>query len=229
LFSTHFQFAFSVDTTSGAISFDLDEYSFRGSLSASNVDMDLLYQGVRLFRTNGSGVAELLVGGGVVGEGGGLAFNHTQDMYGNLYENHDRFTLPLFAGSVPLGGVSFEDTDFYDGALSPGFSADFNPGPNATDDPMETNENAVLTIYAAGLLANDWTPDGVLSILSLDTTGTAGSVTDMGDGTYLYDPHGVFDFLAAGESAEDSFLYTVTDGFGGTATARVVVIVHGGP
>jgi VCBS repeat-containing protein len=226
-FVTHLLFGFSVDTSSGAVSFDFDEFSFRGSLSASNVDIGLRYRGVGLLGTNNSGVAELKVGGGVVGEGGGLAFSHTEDIYGTPYENHDRYYLPLFAGSIPLGSVTFEDSDFHDGVLSPGFSADFNADPITSDDHAETNENAVLTIAAAGLLANDGTPAGALSILSIDTTETVGTVTDAGDGIYLYDPRGAFDFLATGESAEDSFLYTVMNSLGGTATARVVITIDG--
>ncbi len=62
---------------------------------------------------------------------------------------------------------------------------------------------------------------------SVDTTGTLGSVTDNGDGTFGYDPAGAFESLAAGETATDSFTYTVDDGNGGTATETVTITING--
>lgn len=41
------------------------------------------------------------------------------------------------------------------------------------------------------------------------------------DGSFDYDPNGVFQSLIAGQTDTDSFTYTVDDGFGGTATATV--------
>lgn len=62
---------------------------------------------------------------------------------------------------------------------------------------------------------------------SVDTAGTLGSVTNNSDGTFTYDPKGAFDSLAAGESATDTFTYTVEDGNGGTRTANVSVAITG--
>ncbi len=61
----------------------------------------------------------------------------------------------------------------------------------------------------------------------LDTTGTLGSVTDNGDGTFSYDPNGAFDDLAAGQTATDSFIYTVDDGNGGSASAVATITING--
>jgi VCBS repeat-containing protein len=47
------------------------------------------------------------------------------------------------------------------------------------------------------------------------------------DGTYDYDPNGQFDSLGAGQSATDSFTYTISDGNGGTDTATVTITVNG--
>ena len=44
---------------------------------------------------------------------------------------------------------------------------------------------------------------------------------------YDYDPTGQLDFFAVGESATDTFTYTVDDGNGGTDTAMVTVNVSG--
>jgi len=48
------------------------------------------------------------------------------------------------------------------------------------------------------------------------------------DGTYVYDPNGKFVRLRRGETAAESFTYTVSDGRGGYATATVTVTVEGG-
>ena len=39
--------------------------------------------------------------------------------------------------------------------------------------------------------------------------GQLGLVTDNGDGTFTYDPNGAFESLAVGETATDTFTYTI--------------------
>jgi VCBS repeat-containing protein len=78
------------------------------------------------------------------------------------------------------------------------------------------------------VLANDSDADGDrLSVATVDRTGTKGKVTDNGDGTFAYDPNGKFAKLAKGESATDTFAYTVSDGQGGRATAIVTIQIDG--
>ena len=57
-----------------------------------------------------------------------------------------------------------------------------------------------------------------------DDNGTPG---DQSDVTLAYDPHGYFEYLAVGETATDSFSYTISDGHGGNDTATVTVNVTG--
>ena len=104
-----------------------------------------------------------------------------------------------------------------------------NDGPLAGDDSATTDEDTVLTISGAALLANDSDVDAsdVLSIQSVDDSALTGTLTDNGDGTYSYDPNGQFEYLAVGEQATDSFDYTVSDGSGGTDTATVTITVTG--
>lgn len=47
------------------------------------------------------------------------------------------------------------------------------------------------------------------------------------DGTFSYDPTGRFDWLAEGQVAEDSFVYTVTDGHGASSSATAWVTIVG--
>ena len=78
------------------------------------------------------------------------------------------------------------------------------------------------------VLGNDTDPDnGNLSVISIDQSQTAGVVTLDQSGVVRYDPNGQFEGLAAGETATDSFTYTVADGQGGQDTATVTITING--
>ena len=64
---------------------------------------------------------------------------------------------------------------------------------------------------------------------TLNTSGTLGTVTDLGSGNFDYDAStsAVFNQLAQGATATDSFSYTVTDNHGGHSTATATVTVTG--
>ncbi|MGB5593438.1 MAG: tandem-95 repeat protein, partial [Crocosphaera sp.] len=64
------------------------------------------------------------------------------------------------------------------------------------------------------------------TIESIDTTETLGLVTDNGDGTFNYNPNGQFESLGVGETATDTFNYTIDDSNGGTDTANVTVTIN---
>ena len=105
-----------------------------------------------------------------------------------------------------------------------------NDAPVANDDSgtgFTTDEDTSFT--TASVLTNDTDVDvgDILTVLGIDTTGTIGSVIDNGDGTFDYDPNGMFEDLASGDAATDSFSYTVSDGNGGTDTAVVTITVEG--
>ncbi|MGC9371460.1 MAG: Ig-like domain-containing protein [Paracoccaceae bacterium] len=102
-----------------------------------------------------------------------------------------------------------------------------NDAPTANDDSGVVGEDGPGIVI--DLLGNDTDPDGsdVLAVDSFDFSGLQGSVTDNGDGTVTYDPDGAFEDLDSGETALDSFTYTVGDGHGGADTATVNVTVEG--
>ena len=113
-----------------------------------------------------------------------------------------------------------------------------NDRPDAVDDAISTDEDAVATVSAPGLLRDDSDLDGdALAVDQVD--GAAGNVgrafrTARGatlsvnaDGSLSYDPTGVFDALRPGEQASDSFTYRVSDGNGGTDTATVAITIDG--
>jgi VCBS repeat-containing protein len=66
-----------------------------------------------------------------------------------------------------------------------------------------------------------------LSVANIDTTSTIGVVTNNGDGTFDYDPNGQFEHLAVGETATDTFTYTVIDEGRITDVATVTITVTG--
>jgi len=93
-------------------------------------------------------------------------------------------------------------------------------------DDFTTDENTALT--TGSVLLNDSDADGdILRIASVSLAGTLGLVTDNGDGTFGYDPNGAFERLGDGETATDTFSYTLSDGNGGTTVATVTVTITG--
>ena len=59
------------------------------------------------------------------------------------------------------------------------------------------------------------------------TLASGAVITMLADGTYSYDTHNAFNGLALGETASDSFTYTITDSQGATATATVAITITG--
>jgi VCBS repeat-containing protein len=105
-----------------------------------------------------------------------------------------------------------------------------NRPPLAQDDAFATDEEHPVTIASPGLLFNDLDPDpyDLLLVTALDTGGTVGTVTRWGPrGAFTYDPNGQFDYLQGGDSATDSFSYTVSDAVGDTHTAAVTITIIG--
>jgi VCBS repeat-containing protein len=101
-----------------------------------------------------------------------------------------------------------------------------NDAPVAAPDEAAANEDSAPSI---AVLANDTDVDSGANLIvtALDTAGTTGAVTIAADGkSVTYDPTGRFD-LAGGETATDTFTYTVSDGAGGESTATVTTTILG--
>lgn len=103
-----------------------------------------------------------------------------------------------------------------------------NDAPDAVADTATTREDQAVMIAP---LANDTDPDVAdkdhLTVLSIDTHGTLGTVTIKADGTLSYDPAGKFNYLNGSQTATDTFSYTASDGHGGTDTTTVTVTIEG--
>jgi VCBS repeat-containing protein len=115
-----------------------------------------------------------------------------------------------------------------------------NDAPVAQDDEFVTNENTAVN---GNVLADNGNgPDDDVDGDPLTVTHVNGSTANVGtqivlasgallllnaDGSFAYDPNGQFEELGAGDSAQDSFTYTVADGQGGSDTATVTLTING--
>ena len=99
-----------------------------------------------------------------------------------------------------------------------------NDAPDANDIAGATHEEGPAITLTADFDDLDLSDSHSFSV---DTTGTLGTVINNGDGTFGYDPGNAFSFLGQGETATDTFTYTVDDGEGGTDTAVASVTITG--
>lgn len=138
----------------------------------------------------------------VLNDDGTIAFTPTADVSGQ----------GSFSYTVADGNGGF-DTAIVDIELAP-----VNDPPLGDDDTGLTAEDTPLTLAAADLLANDSDLDGdPLTIVSVQDP-TNGNATLNNDGSVAFTPNADFNGLG-------SFSYTVDDGNGSTAIARVTVEV----
>src|SRR5262249_38252162 len=110
-----------------------------------------------------------------------------------------------------------------------------NDAPAAHNDLGQTSEDQPLLISASGLLANDTDPDigDTAAITAVNgssaavgnqiTLPSSALLTVQANGGYRYDPHGKFDYLRAGQTATDTFTYTMADGAGASSVASVTI------
>ncbi|MBP0482334.1 ExeM/NucH family extracellular endonuclease [Sagittula salina] len=116
--------------------------------------------------------------------------------------------------------IRFDDYTFYrDGR---------NNAVAAEADELATAENDPVSVASADLLANDRDFDGdALSVVSVDGASAAGAAVAYDGTAVTYTPGALFDALAEGETATDSFTYLVTDGQGSTVEGTVTVTITG--
>jgi VCBS repeat-containing protein len=107
-----------------------------------------------------------------------------------------------------------------------------NTAPVATGDTAIASEDAILNVAANGVLTNDTDLDATdnVTVTAFDAVSANGAAVNVNtDGSYSYDPRSVaaLNDLDLGETATDSFTYTIGDGNGGTSKATVTIKVEG--
>ncbi len=109
-----------------------------------------------------------------------------------------------------------------------------NPKPVAVDDSATTDEDTPIT---GNVLSNDTDPDsdplsvteinGVATNVGTQITLASGALLTLNaNGSYSYNPNAQFEALNNGDTATDSFTYTISDGVS-TDTATVTVTING--
>jgi VCBS repeat-containing protein len=110
--------------------------------------------------------------------------------------------------------------------------------PVAVNDSFSTTEGTPLT--SGNLLTNDTDPNAgaTLSVATVaNSSGTAvplGTATQLpsgalltvnANGTFTYNPNGAFNSVNAGDTASDSFTYTLSDSLGGKSASPATVTI----
>jgi len=106
-----------------------------------------------------------------------------------------------------------------------------NPGPIAQNDDFAADEDDGVAVVGNAILNNDSDPDGDALVAQIQSgvAGTQGGLfTIAANGQVTFDTNGDFEDLAAGETRQTSFTYTLVDADGATSTATVTVTVTGG-
>ncbi|MEL7035670.1 MAG: Ig-like domain-containing protein [Cyanobacteria bacterium J06592_8] len=109
-----------------------------------------------------------------------------------------------------------------------------NTPPDAVNDTANTDEDTAIT---GDVLTNDTDPDndplivtevnGIAADVGSEITLNSGALLTLNaNGTYNYNPNGQFESLNTGQTATDSFTYTISDGTE-TDTATVSITING--
>lgn len=132
----------------------------------------------------------------------------------------------LDAGFLNVDEIRF-DLPYYQYVGGPFYTENYLCLDNIHFGQSVPGEDGVARI---DVLAND-TDASAIHVSATALTSTLGASLSINpDGTIAYDPRGSTELqsLGQGETAEDSFVYTVADIYGATATATVTVTVGGG-
>ncbi len=120
------------------------------------------------------------------------------------------------------------DADYNDAVFQISIVAANNNPPVANADAVTIGEDDAPT--TVNVLANDAVPNAgdMLHIIAVDATGSLGTVTIAADGLSVsYVPAAAFQSLGAGQTATETFTYTVVNGSGTTSSATTTVTVLG--
>jgi VCBS repeat-containing protein len=124
---------------------------------------------------------------------------------------------------------NMERVEFKDGTFKLSDLISVNAAPVAKNDSLTLAEDAGKTEVTPILLANDSDADGdVIKVQSVQGVSAKGAIVTLGaDGKVSYDAGSIFADLDNGQTATDSFSYTITDGAGHTSTATAMVTITG--
>jgi VCBS repeat-containing protein len=104
-----------------------------------------------------------------------------------------------------------------------------NDAPVANADNVTTSENAILTISADDILANDIDVDvnDTLTITSVTALSDKGSVSLKDNGDIVFETGSDFDYLAVGESETVTVEYEIKDSAGEVSSSTIALTING--
>jgi VCBS repeat-containing protein len=180
-----------------------------GTLSATDVDNSNAFtQQTNVAGSNAYGTFNITSAGVWT-----YSMNNAHDEFVGGTDYTDSFTVATADGTSQIITVTIHGT---------------NDAPTAHNDTFTTAQNASIILTQTDLTTNDLDVDfgDTLSVISVDSQGTLGAVDLLPGGSVSYDPSGQFDGLLPGQSATDTFTYTIADSSGATSTATVTITVY---
>ena len=153
-----------------------------------------------------------------------LSFDAAAQTFSGIPTNLDVGVLNVQVTSTDTGGL--------------GTSSAFNLNVmNVNDAPIANADSGTATedggpvlLAAASLLTNDTDPDfihgDVLNIIGV-SQAASGAAVSLVNGAAQYDPGTLFQLLAQGQTATDTFGYTVSDMAGATSNADISMTITG--
>ena len=155
---------------------------------------------------------------------GWLTFDAATQTFSGIPGNWDVGNLNVLVTATDTGGLS-ASSNF---ALN---VVNVNDAPTANADAgVATEDGGAVLLDAATLLANDTDPDFIhgdaLNIVGV-SQAASGAAVSLLNGNVQYDIGTLFQSLAQGQTATDTFSYTVSDLAGATSTATVTMTVTG--
>ncbi len=153
-----------------------------------------------------------------------LSFDAATRTFSGTPANADVANLNVSVLATDTGGLS-ASTDF---ALN---VANVNDSPTAVDGIGTAQEDGgAVILSAASLLSNDTDPDIIhgdtLRIVGV-SQADSGATVSLINGDVQYDIGNLYQSLGAGQTATDTFSYTIADVAGATGTADVVMTIAG--
>jgi VCBS repeat-containing protein len=125
--------------------------------------------------------------------------------------------------------LNMERVEFKNGTFKLDDLVQANVAPVAKNDALTLIETAGKTEITSILLANDTDADGdTITVSSVQAVSAKGAKVSIGaDGKVSYDAGSIFADLDNGQTATDSFTYTISDGNGHVSTATATVTITG--
>jgi len=153
-----------------------------------------------------------------------LVFDAATQTFSGVPLNEDVGSLSVSVTATDVGGLSASSTFALD-------VINVNDAPTANADTgSATEDGGAVQLSAASLLANDTDPDfihgDVLNVVGV-SQAASGAAVSLINGAVQYDIGTLYQSLAQGQTATDSFAYTVSDVAGVSSTASVTMTITG--